>query len=83
MHITLYLPINHAVHFTKNSKKIIYDVENVTNTHDLKMIDHTWVMLEKGLTCVACEKIKGISMQKLQNLQLPKDTVNEKIISTP
>ncbi|NUM50514.1 MAG: PspC domain-containing protein [Flavobacteriales bacterium] len=83
VHITLYLPINYAVHFTKNSKKIIYDVENVTNTHDLKMINHTWVMLEKGLTCVACEKIKGLSMQELQKLQLPKDTVNEKIISTP
>jgi phage shock protein PspC (stress-responsive transcriptional regulator) len=74
VNITLFLPLNKAVHFTTKSKKIIYDVKNVTNTNDSKMIGHTWIMLNEGLTCVECDKIKGITYSEYIKLQQKNDT---------
>lgn len=74
--ITLFLPLNKAVHFSTKSKKIIYDVKNVTNTVDSKMTGHTWIMLNDGLTCVECKKIKGISQREFIELQQKNNTAN-------
>jgi len=79
--ITLFLPLNKAVHFSTKSKKIIYDVKNVTNTVDSKMTGHTWIMLNDGLTCVECKKIKGISQREFIELQQKNNTA--KIDSIP
>jgi hypothetical protein len=34
---------------------MLYDVENVTNTWDRKMVDHVWKMKKEGLTCTDCD----------------------------
>jgi phage shock protein PspC (stress-responsive transcriptional regulator) len=48
------IPVGKAIHFNKNSGRIIYDVPNVTHTHDRKMLEKTWLMTEGGLKCTTC-----------------------------
>ena len=49
LHLTLLVPEGKAVHFNESSRKIIYDVKNVTNTWDGHMINKTWEMTPEGL----------------------------------
>ena len=67
--LTLYIPLYQVVYLDKSLKELIYDVDNVTNTYDKKMLDKKWVMLEKGLTCLDCENVKGISNFQLDSLK--------------
>lgn len=48
-HFILQLPIGGSVFFRPESKHIIYDIDNVTNTSDRDMIGRTWTMTRKGL----------------------------------
>ncbi len=48
-HFTLQVPVGSSVFFRPESKHIIYDVDNVTNTLDSEMIGRTWTMTRKGL----------------------------------
>lgn len=66
LQLTLFLPENKAVFLHSSAKKILYDIDNVTNTLDHKMTGHTWLMRKEGLTCVACEKIEGISREEFE-----------------
>lgn len=54
LHIILRIPEGKSVHFEKDASRIIYDVDNVTNTRDSKMINKTWMMKKEGLTCINC-----------------------------
>ncbi len=47
----LRIPEGKSIHFNKHSGQIIYDVPNVTNTRDHKMLNLTWVMTPEGLKC--------------------------------
>jgi len=67
--LTLYIPLYQVVYLDKSLKELIYDVDNVTNTYDKKMLGKKWVMLEKGLTCLDCENVKGISNFQLDSLK--------------
>ncbi len=49
LHLTLKVPIGKSVYLAKNSEKVIYDIENVTNTLDRKMLGKTWIMTQEGL----------------------------------
>ena len=53
--MTLKVPIGGAVYLSKDIRELIYDIKNVTNMYDGKMVDHTWIMLPEGLTCMDCE----------------------------
>lgn len=66
--ITLYLPIGKAVFFDKSLSKLIYDVDNVTNTLDQHMINKTWIMMPNGLTCLNCNSIQGVTNQQVNKL---------------
>ncbi len=48
--ITLKLPDGMAVHLGDNMDKIIYDIDNISDTWDHDMIGKTWVMQPEGLT---------------------------------
>lgn len=54
LHIILRVPEGKSVHFEKDASRIIYDVDNVTNTRDSKMLNKTWTMKKEGLTCINC-----------------------------
>ena len=48
-HFILQLPLGGGVFFRPDSKQIIYDVDNVTNTRDRDMIGRVWTMTPEGL----------------------------------
>lgn len=53
--IVLYVPEGKSVYFTNGMERIIYDIDNVSNTFDPYMVEKTWTMLEPGLTCIGCD----------------------------
>lgn len=50
----LSVPRGSTVYFTPASEEVIYDVPNVTNTHDDHMVGHYWRMTDRGLECTDC-----------------------------
>ena len=63
----LSIPIGKSIHFNPRSESIIYDVPNVTNTHDRDMIGKTWYMTPKGLRCKGCP---GIHQREMESMEL-------------
>ena len=55
LRMTLLVPEGKAIYFQDGSERVIYDVDNVTNTYDLDMIDKVWTMTEDGLECIGCD----------------------------
>lgn len=53
--ISIGLPVGKSIFLTESSDWFIYDIKNITNTYDGKMIGHHWIMKEEGLTCQDCE----------------------------
>ena len=45
----LSIPVGKSINFNEGSRKIIYDIPNVTNTFDSKMINKVWKMTPEGL----------------------------------
>jgi phage shock protein PspC (stress-responsive transcriptional regulator) len=52
VNIVLSIPIGKTVYFSPNMQKIIYDIDNVSNTYDDDMVRHYWMMKPEGLTCI-------------------------------
>jgi phage shock protein PspC (stress-responsive transcriptional regulator) len=52
--LVLKMPVGARVYFDKSLRHFIYDIENVQNIYDRDMLDRTWKMTDKGLTCVDC-----------------------------
>ena len=44
-----------SVYLAQGSERIIYDIENTSNTYDGNMIGKTWTMTNNGLTCFHCD----------------------------
>ncbi len=63
--ITLKLPLGKAVYLDESLNGLIYDIDNVTDTWDRKMIGEKWVMLPNGLTCLDCSEIDGIKTEDI------------------
>ncbi|MCH8904974.1 MAG: PspC domain-containing protein [Bacteroidetes bacterium] len=53
--VLLKVPVGKAIYMSHDMREIIYGIGNVTNTFDGDMVGHTWMMKEKGLTCLDCE----------------------------
>jgi len=67
--IKLYLPVGKSIYLNKSLKRIIHNVDNVTNSWDHDMLGERWVMLEDGLTCLDCYGIDGISKTELDSIR--------------
>ncbi|MEQ8908573.1 MAG: PspC domain-containing protein [Vicingaceae bacterium] len=53
--VSIGLPIGKSIYLTETANWFIYDIENVSNTYDGKMIGHHWIMTAEGLSCQDCE----------------------------
>lgn len=53
--VSIALPVGKTIYLTPSSREIIYDIENVTDTYDGRMIGHHWLMTKEGLRCTDCE----------------------------
>jgi phage shock protein PspC (stress-responsive transcriptional regulator) len=56
--IRIGLPVGKSIYLSPSSEEIIYDIKNVTNTLDSRMIRHHWLMTEDGLECTDCSWIE-------------------------
>lgn len=52
--LSIALPVGKSIYLDPSSREIIYDIENVTNTHDNNMTGHYWKMTTRGLECTDC-----------------------------
>ena len=55
VNLTLLVPVGKSININEALKYMLYDVDNVTNTHDRRMVKHTWKMTKEGLTCTDCD----------------------------
>jgi hypothetical protein len=47
-----------TIMLTDEMERIIYDIDNVTNTYDGDMVGRRWKMTAKGLECVDCDGLE-------------------------
>lgn len=52
--LDLLVPVGQSVYLSHDIRELIYDIKNVTNMYDGKMVGHTWKMMPAGLTCLDC-----------------------------
>jgi len=52
--LVLKVPEGKSVHLSDDMDRLIYDIENVTNTYDGDMVGKTWTMTPNGLECIGC-----------------------------
>lgn len=52
--LILRVPLNKVIYLSRGMEAIIYNIENVSNTWDSKMVGRRWIMKREGLTCVDC-----------------------------
>lgn len=57
--LILKVPEGKAIYLSHETRELIYDIKNVTNTYDGKMVGHTWKMMPEGLTCLDCGTDNG------------------------
>lgn len=55
--LILRVPEGGIVYLDKDMRRIIYDIDNVTNTWDSDMVGRRWIMTKEGLTCIDCDGI--------------------------
>jgi hypothetical protein len=55
MRLRLLVPEGKAVFLQDGSERIIYDIDNVTNTWDWDMVNKVWTMTDRGLECIDCD----------------------------
>ncbi len=53
--ILLRVPVGAQVYLDKSMGDYIYDIDNVQNIWDNDMLERTWKMTSKGLSCVDCD----------------------------
>lgn len=70
--LSIGLPIGKSIYLNENSEQLIYDIKNVSNTYDGKMLNHHWKMTEKGLMCTDCKWL-----EEEDQLNNTKDTEDE------
>jgi phage shock protein PspC (stress-responsive transcriptional regulator) len=68
--ILVKVPVGKTVYLGSSMDGIIYDIDNVTNTLDSKMLGHKWLMTNKGLACVDCDVDEnGFTKPQIHNFQ--------------
>ena len=56
IYVTLYLAQNTTVYFEDSTKTFLNDVDNVDDIYDREMVNHYFLMTQKGLDCTDCIK---------------------------
>lgn len=54
VYVTIQVPLNKTIKLNPLSDRVIYDIKNITNTLDRKMVNHHWQMTHAGLACIDC-----------------------------
>jgi len=59
--LLLKVPEGKAVYLSASVEHILYDVQNTRDMYDRDMVEHTWMMLPEGLTCLDCSEEDTVS----------------------
>jgi phage shock protein PspC (stress-responsive transcriptional regulator) len=70
--ISIALPVGVSIYLDPTSRDIIYDIKNVTNTYDGRMMAHHWLMTEEGLKCTDCTWMEEENIEQTEQ-QLRKE----------
>ena len=54
--LTLKIPVGQVVYLDPSIKRVMDDIQNVTDMFDPKMVSHYWIMNSEGLTCLDCQE---------------------------
>ena len=81
--ISIALPVGVSIYLDPSSREIIYDIKNVTNTYDGRMMGHHWKMTEAGLECTDCAWIESRApeadlLEEAERLRMEADIQAEK-----
>ena len=60
MQLLLRMPVGARVRFDESLRYFIHDVDNTKNIYDNDMINRTWEMTDKGLSCIDCDGTENI-----------------------
>jgi phage shock protein PspC (stress-responsive transcriptional regulator) len=71
--LSIALPEGKSIYLDPSAEEIIYDIKNVSNTYDGKMLGHHWLMTSKGLKCIDCEWLENEKQE-----ERTKETEDEK-----
>ena len=61
------VPIGKTVFLDQSLRGVMYDVKNVTNTHDRHMLGRYWTMTADGLECVDCSDISSVHSSSVRH----------------
>lgn len=53
--LELLIPVGYTIYLSDEMMRIIYDIDNTTNTYDGDMVGRRWIMTPEGLACVDCQ----------------------------
>jgi phage shock protein PspC (stress-responsive transcriptional regulator) len=76
--IILKVPLNKVIYLSKSTANILFDVENVTDTYDRKMVSRRWLMGPNGLECLDCDGLK-LKKKKYHSIEESIDNSLDKI----
>ena len=54
--LTLFMKEGQKLYIDESMLEIIYDLPNVHNLYDGDMVDHYWIMTDRGLVCMDCNE---------------------------
>ncbi len=66
--VSIGVPEGKTVYFKQEAARVIYDVDNVSNTHDDDMLEHHWQMTKDGLSCLDCAWLNAEEAQETDSL---------------
>lgn len=75
----LYVPQGGKIFLGSGMGNIIYDVQNVQDMEDSKMIQKKWIMTEEGLSCEGCDILPTSSGQTKSSIEITEPDGKAKI----
>ncbi|MCF8464669.1 MAG: PspC domain-containing protein [Flavobacteriales bacterium] len=79
--LELLIPVGYTIYLSDEMMRIIYDIDNTTNTYDGDMVGRRWIMTPKGLACVDCNGLAQPKNSSNIDVDIDVDDVTIKIKS--
>lgn len=68
--LTLFIPIGTKVYLDESMVDLIYDIKNLNDYWDFDMVNHEWVMTNKGLRCTDCPQSNSFDEEEEETIDV-------------